>query len=669
MALCSTLDEHATSNHKVGFQLFSFIVEDWRCYNETLSTLMKYCAISSLLSEASSEGQIFVERNLPQDMDKDFPKFLNKTLNIDVGKVGKKKVSSLLDVVKIIKATRVRSLSRNRLIVVSRRDVSSTPLAKPSDLGDEVSDVESTTSTVINCPASSSSGTENKVLRQNQAGQPTGTGDTFLKDIGLDFCLDNVGDLNESQSAGTGFEFNYDRDSFLNDSLAQEESLVSSSSAVPYKIQQKKEKTNLPGRLSKTLKSVSFDEEEMDITKQHKDTSKNASYLGYEPLSDHEEQFKSLEDEEEEDMHPPPKKISSVKGNNGNVLDKLDQELSKKKEDSLNEDEDSDLELIEIPSEADADACKRKVIDNDNDTSDSSCNERDEAEPESGEDYVPNYDEDSNEEEEEDMDVGVSTENNTDQNNAADILPETDLEKESNFEIENDDASPSEGKDGNITEQEARKEDHEHEDTERVANKSSDTLVAKTSRQGKLRNEKDKAEDGDGGWIRLGRKTPAKLTTSSSKRMKLVGGEDEEIKNNDAQEIELSAISMTKNDNEINGDSSTSSPPKAQQVVLTTSDLDISTPVRRSARRVGTKTQDLPHQNNNGASSTPTLTRVRKSVPKTMDSTPGMSKTPSNTTASDSKRNSNKNTKVSSGNKVEVETPGVRRSTRVSTRK
>ncbi|CAL8088236.1 unnamed protein product [Orchesella dallaii] len=455
VVLCSNLSEHASTDDDVGFQVYSNIVGDWRYYLDSKSSessKMKYCYVASLLSE-STEGQRIIERDLPSYASKEFVVYLNNTLGM---KLKLTKNYLYANIVQQIKTKRVIiAMSRRRLIIVSERDVSKTRVAEHEDNSD--ADSHSSNSTV-NIITSSN---------KNKQRHPDSSQDDQPEDLG--FRLDTTGSYNNDQANWRSNEYDslvssstnkrrrtsdsstdtlsIDRNVKIDEDNAMVEQIdegnnprarsgksghrlrtttaTSSSSIEEVEIPSRFQSMDLDAdRLDARSPDRNENEDELDdITSefQHRELigKELREALGAEIDSDpdhgHDEndqdEEEGYEKTEDEDYIGRSRKHSSTK-------------LVVSDDDEEDDENDSDLEVLEIVED-------NAMI---------SSPERDEAEAESGEDVVPNYDDDSDEDR---MGLDVASLNNSKETT---IVPPSPKASTSSTLEDNDNSSEEEDK-------------------------------------------------------------------------------------------------------------------------------------------------------------------------------------------------------------------------------
>lgn len=378
--LCSTLDEQTSSQFKVGFQLFSFIVEDWRHYVDTHSILMKYCAICALLSEAGDQGKNVVDNHIPakQVLDKSFLNYLRQKLDGDFGGPAKK-ISSASLVIQNIRPNVIKSISRHRLVVVSSRDISGSSR--------EHSHSSDSSSSTVNLPYRDG---ERKEI--SSSGYPAEDPmNQLLEGLGLgaNFCLDIVGEHREDMEHNDDeYMMDFDEDHGVG--------VVSSSTRRRHRSSTTTSSENVKIE-DESLESVNEEANESDDV----DLGMDADQYLCKQL---DKKIKEKTDELQRRMKLKHKheesEFESEEGNGDATLTsktqrRMSSPVAKAPVKKMFDEEDSDLEVVSVV-EVDNVDMKDKVA---SECSDDSAS-RDEEEAESGEDVVPNYDEDS------DVDVG-----------------------------------------------------------------------------------------------------------------------------------------------------------------------------------------------------------------------------------------------------------------------
>lgn len=366
--LCSTLDEQTSSPHKVGFQLFSFIVEDWRHYMDTHSILMKYCAVCALLSEACDQGKNVVGNHAPaqQVLDKSFLNYLRQKLGGDFG-AKNKKIESVSVVIQNIRPNVIKSISRNRLVVVSSRDISGSSR--------EHSNSSDSSSSTVNLP---SRGAERKAI--SSSGYPAEDPmNQILEGLGLgaDFCLDTVGEHRE--------DMEHDEDMM---DVDEGHGVVSSST---------RRRRHRSSTTSSSDNVKINDESDQEDVESDVDLGMDAGQYVVKQL-DREIKEKTYELKRRIELrHKKQESESESEDDNGNAT--LTSKTQSRSAPSpvpnapvkkMFDEDDSDLEVVSVVEVENVEANNKSA----SECSDDSAS-RDEEEAESGEDVVPNYDEDS----------------------------------------------------------------------------------------------------------------------------------------------------------------------------------------------------------------------------------------------------------------------------------
>lgn len=363
VAICSTLDEHADSRDTVGFQLFSFIVEDWRCYSETHSSLMKYCAVSSLLMAASTEGRLFVDRHLPSNVNPQFISYLSRR-RMDMHF---SKKPTLIAVVQKIRTIFVKSISRERLVLISKRRCKMTK--RNSTGGNESDDGDSSASTAVNVPSSTNAFRQRALLLPSTSGCGDYDKQRGGVDSSLNELLGQIG-LHLNIPDAPGFTLDTDGDQTLTAEYGSNNNPSDDEDETEYFID------DADGTVSSS--SAMAKEENTDERDSQEDP------FVYDPCHSDAEQM-DTEDDDENQIKPKKIKVTSE------VIDSDLEVLSVKGDES------------ESCSEDEGTAPGKSTVGCENER------ERDEEEAESGEDVVPNYDEDSDAEDEVTVNTPITT--------------------------------------------------------------------------------------------------------------------------------------------------------------------------------------------------------------------------------------------------------------------
>lgn len=347
VALTSTLDEFCTSKDTVGFRLFSLILEDRHAFSNTNRDLLKYLTICGILMDSCADGPRKVEKfgyfNHP--IEPDFKDYL-KTVLVGTSEGFEKRLKTYKDVCKNVKPNLVKCQARGRLVVVSERHLNGSQ-GGSSDSSSNFEDggVDEIENGNVELPSTSFRQVDEQM-------------DDLLGQLGLGddaFYLDRSGEGEE----------NYES---CEESVDHHQ--VSSSS-----------QTRRNGDV------LLNDEEYVSSSPGKKTPALNNFYSPREPDSD--EEVEAFHHHKEQNMEEDQETVQDQEEKE-NSSDSDGMEVPPEK-DAKPAEEDSDLEVI-------AEVVTTPQRDNASDGSEAS---RDEAEPESGEDEVPNYDVDSDEEQRE----------------------------------------------------------------------------------------------------------------------------------------------------------------------------------------------------------------------------------------------------------------------------